>query len=620
MKKRFAFLLALTLLLGGCAKEPKPTEPALTEPTTAATEPAVPDSPYPLFPNYEHRSTVEVLTGGAVGVYPLGGEDYYAVRPMGSGVLLFSGTEETTLTVLSEQGRYSVVVTDRLLYPDDCTLRITENGVAYYDETDRCVVFLDAMLQETARISMPEELTGKLVMSSDQQYVYYFDDAALRCLELNSGISRLLKECSFPSQEVTALHFEGTVLECAITDLGVKQTMYVSTATGEMLFLGEEFPTLYTGAEFYYAQWFDGYEMRNIFGELSGTSQYLVIADEGDGVYPMPQRRGVAVSTSDSTGSTVTYYDLTTGVRSAEARMAGVWMPSSMTEDSDSGLIWFLGGDSEEVTNTLYCWDTTLSATGETESCTQPHYTDEQPDTAGLELCAQTAQALASRFKVRIRIWETAASIAPEDYSFTPETRVPVYEEYLVLLEQALAVYPDNFFKTLGKNSDNDYLTICLVRGAVGSTELGSLEQAAGVHFWNEGSAYVTLVMDEDFQKTFHHEVFHAIDSYVLTETQAYDFWNDLNPKGFRYDLSYISNQGREDFQYLEKANRSFIDMYSMSFPKEDRARIMEYAVMSGNESYFESDTMQAKLKTLCDGIREAFKLKGTYLWEQYLK
>ena len=59
-----------------------------------------------------------------------------------------------------------------------------------------------------------------------------------------------------------------------------------------------------------------------------------------------------------------------------------------------------------------------------------------------------------------------------------------------------------------------------------------------------------------------------------------------------------------------------------MSFPKEDRARIMEYAMTEGNEEYFRSTTMQSKLKLLCEGIREAFKLKKspeTFLWEQYL-
>ena len=60
-----------------------------------------------------------------------------------------------------------------------------------------------------------------------------------------------------------------------------------------------------------------------------------------------------------------------------------------------------------------------------------------------------------------------------------------------------------------------------------------------------------------------------------------------------------------------------------MSFPKEDRARILEYAMTEGNEHYFQSKTMQSKLRQLCIGIREGFGLKkspDTFLWEQYLQ
>ena len=60
-----------------------------------------------------------------------------------------------------------------------------------------------------------------------------------------------------------------------------------------------------------------------------------------------------------------------------------------------------------------------------------------------------------------------------------------------------------------------------------------------------------------------------------------------------------------------------------MSYPKEDRARIMEYAMRAGNESCFESETMQKKLRQLCLGIRKAFDLETSsesFFWEQYLK
>jgi hypothetical protein len=49
----------------------------------------------------------------------------------------------------------------------------------------------------------------------------------------------------------------------------------------------------------------------------------------------------------------------------------------------------------------------------------------------------------------------------------------------------------------------------------------------------------------------------------------------------------------------------------------------LKYAILPGNEAYFESETMQAKLNSLCWSIRKAFrweKSKDVFLWEQYLK
>ena len=58
-----------------------------------------------------------------------------------------------------------------------------------------------------------------------------------------------------------------------------------------------------------------------------------------------------------------------------------------------------------------------------------------------------------------------------------------------------------------------------------------------------------------------------------------------------------------------------------MSYPKEDRARIFEYAMLPGKESLFQTEVMQKKLQTVCTGLREAYDLEDSpCLWEQYLK
>ena len=59
-----------------------------------------------------------------------------------------------------------------------------------------------------------------------------------------------------------------------------------------------------------------------------------------------------------------------------------------------------------------------------------------------------------------------------------------------------------------------------------------------------------------------------------------------------------------------------------MTFPHEDRCRLFVNAVLEGNESLFTTDAMQAKLKRMCQGIRESYgyeKNGKTYIWEQYL-
>jgi len=129
--------------------------------------------------------------------------------------------------------------------------------------------------------------------------------------------------------------------------------------------------------------------------------------------------------------------------------------------------------------------------------------------------------------------------------------------------------------------------------------------------------------MGRGSEKALYHELCHLIDTQVFSESNAYDEWDRLNPRDFEYDYDYLTNLERTSQEYLQDHCRSFIDMYSMSFPKEDRARIMEYAMTEGNEHLFRSPMLQAKLALLCIGIREAFQLENCedpLPWEQYLQ
>jgi hypothetical protein len=165
-------------------------------------------------------------------------------------------------------------------------------------------------------------------------------------------------------------------------------------------------------------------------------------------------------------------------------------------------------------------------------------------------------------------------------------------------------------------------LTVCLLRQVRGSPESGSAEAVPGIQFLEGRDAYIALTLGSTMEASFYHELFHVMDTHLLGNTGALDRWDELNPAGFDYDYSYSANKERNSGVYLQHSSRAFVDTYSMSYPKEDKARIMEYAMLPGNRELFQIPTLQRKLKTLCAGIRDAYNLNTdtVYLWEQYLE
>jgi hypothetical protein len=132
----------------------------------------------------------------------------------------------------------------------------------------------------------------------------------------------------------------------------------------------------------------------------------------------------------------------------------------------------------------------------------------------------------------------------------------------------------------------------------------------------------VAVCLNDGLEQSLYHMLMHVMESRIFAKVLTLDKWHTLNPQGFLYDNDYLSNLHRQDTQYLEGEGRYFIDMFSMSFAREDRARIFEYASMPGNEAFFGTPAMQKKLSTLCEAIRKAFgltKYQGELIWEQYL-
>ena len=614
--KRVCFALLLCcLLLCGCAAGVSP------ETSTSPTE----TQPIERCGYYDPDSALEAQTGGAIRCFSLGDSAGHSVMSIDDQILLFSVTESGThLTVLSGDMLYPTATAELecLLSADDPSLRRWENGISFFDTQAMETVVLDAELREISRIAVPEDLLGIPLLSTDRRTLYYGTSTAIRALDLETGISRVLRETANSYQAVTGLWLDDAVLECSIAgDDANYKALFLSTETGETLEITSDSMELVTFGENYYAAFLNGSTQSFVFGTAETEPAALMPEDSTEGGYFLPEDQAAVMFFQPSDSEAVLdYYDLETGLRTASLSLSTEFYPWSFDTVAD-GQVCFLNYDEAYGCDTLYIWDTTLSPSGDNTVYTDTYYTREAPDYEGLAACTLYAQDIGDRYGIEVLVYKDAVKVQPGDYALEYEHLAPVLQKELAQLDARLGNYPEGFLQTLSERFDG--VTISLVRSISGSAESGSLDTASGIQFWDGYHAYIALTAGMDTEYSLYHELCHLIDSVVLTESSAYDRWDELNPAGFEYDYDYIANQSRNSGEYLREEKRYFIDMYSMSFPKEDRARIMEYAMTEGNEALFQSSTMQAKLKALCEGIRKAFGLRKspeTFLWEQYLK
>ena len=225
---------------------------------------------------------------------------------------------------------------------------------------------------------------------------------------------------------------------------------------------------------------------------------------------------------------------------------------------------------------------------------------------------------MGSRYVIRILLEDEALVSQSSALSVTAEHLVPVLQQELLNLEQRLSHFPLSLLQDTAARFSS--LNLCLVRSPEKPDTIGTA--ASGAHFLDGRDAYLILPTGDSGQALYH-QLYHLMDIHILSNSKILDQWNDQNPAGFHYDYDYAANARRDSGIYLFQDSRVFVDTFSMSFPKEDRARILEYAMLPEMDSLFRPVGMQAKLQLLCRSIRDAYGLTeqdGPFLWEQYLE
>ena len=607
MKKILIFLILTVLLLNGCAAQnPAPTvptgsaAPVVTEPSTVSE----PEAPFLRLAEESPAAAVFQVPRSVTGFLPLG-----------ENLLFFSGKDNTTLTLV-DAGNHRIIAehhTGLALLRENSTVQLLRNGFSFFNSSEGETVMLDTALREIRRIDAPDDLTGMPLLSPDGSTLYYCTASAVRALDVSSGISRILKESAYPMQSLSGILLDGAVLQISITDTdGSRRTLFLSSENGQLLQESEGNLLPETSADSYLLQ-----QNGSVFFGQTGSSTMLLhpLLDDADCFFLENSYSAVTASIADGT-TILDYYDLSSGLRTAQLTIDGIVSPAGLTRTAD-GSIWFLNIQEEPV---LYRWAPAASALNDGTCYSSPYYTRAEPDYEGLAACSLLSQELSEKHGVEILIYKDAVALEPWDYHLDYEYQTAILRQELEALDRRLSAFPAGFLQTLRDRFTA--LKFCIVRSAAGSPESGSLESVSGIQFMDEFDAYIVLTTDHDTEYALYHELSHLMETVVLTESVAYDRWENLNPTDFKYDNSYAVNQARDGSPWMKPGKEYFIDTYSMSYAKEDRARLFEYAMTAGHEELFSSPNLQAKLRQLCTGIREAFGLKKYQQilpWEQYL-
>ena len=607
MKRLMGLLLVLLLLLCGCTQTQQDASAPSDETAPSSAEPTQESAP---------SDDAAQGTSDAVRIFAVNSGTYGSFTFQNSVALLSQNTDgEGVLELLNSTTLIpeKTVPLGKDATPAPEQFFASDRGLAYYDEAAAAMVFLDNDLREAGRMQMPEDILGSAWLSAEWKMIYYCTANGVCALDLQNGISRVLREHHSNQQELTGLFAGGKVLRWKDTQA---QTYLVDAATGGLLGEGAHFDTLSMWSNRYYFARNDGILRRLHFGIGEQPSEIIWPLEEGE-AYPLLSDDALAVASPAEGGITLTYYRMNAGKRAASVVLPGIVKAYGFRGDGWGGL-WFLAEDAAGGVTLCY-WDPAKSTIEDGECYKTAFFSAEQPNEPGLRRLAAEAKVLGDRFGVDILLWQDAVALAPSDHDFVVEYLTETYAKVLPDLEKALSVFPVEFYQ---KTAWGTKLKIALVRSMTGDPAQGCMQNPTNLQYWNGKEPVIALTIGDDLQRNFSHALALLLETEVLSKSRAYYEWHKLNPGGFDYDNNYATNANRTDRRYIDGYPRYFIDMTAMSYAKEDRARIFEYACVPGNEAVFQSPVLREKLKRICKGIREAYQLQPSetpFVWEYYL-
>ena len=611
--KRFLLLLLTLLLLAGCGREDVlPTEEQ-TEPheTEVVTEPTIP---------WVEEKGMPWDLEGVLKEMPLtipDGLHYTAAMEFDGDLLLWSVDDHLEQCVLEmclvelDDGSVAATAdlpTDRFIYPQ------TLGDTLYIcDGYGGMVTALNKDLEITRQWQI-EETDDSLIMGADNVLYCNADGSALTCYDLNTGESGPVLE---GDPDVGWVSRNGNILSvrCFLPETGAPDFVALDLTTGAYTYAGT--PRGVDGANMVGNAWlYETYGENYTYDLKCGDGEIMRIQSDGNMLTLMEE--GYILQTSaDST--TLSIHELDGSLISAcriSARETG-YIDSNMIWNEAQGGFFVLLHYYDDTARLLF-WDVSKTAEGN-DLAMEPA---PKPEEYQIRL-EQRAGELSRKYGVNILVGEQCDTRFDEFYA----TQITDFEKVsaaLSTLDKALSAYPEGFIRQL--RYDTVYgITIQLICDlqADGSGRTGGGYAAFTQTRWED--ALMVIDIECSSEQTYYHEFSHIIDKYLEWDAgQRSDAlysesgWSDFNPGwfgGYTYDYSWEQNLS---------TGGAFIDGYATISPTEDRARVMEYAMLEWTSYNFEQGTaLFRKLDYYARCIRDAFDTTGwtgAPQWEQHLR
>ena len=218
---------------------------------------------------------------------------------------------------------------------------------------------------------------------------------------------------------------------------------------------------------------------------------------------------------------------------------------------------------------------------------------------------------------------ETGMDITTTDLAGMPDEAAAIAEA-LEILDEQLALYPEDFFRQFRNDAEERGLLVMLVEDF--HDELNVIGR-----FWEMGQWYPIAVdiTSGEVASTYCHEIWHATEKRIndLNKTALdLEHWDNCNPTGFQYSgnrtPSYVQDTQYTYFYGDPSEGVYFVDPYAKINGHEDRARLMEYVMGSDWHAgqILKYPAIRAKLLVLCNAIRSAFDTEnwGKVHWERF--